>query len=132
MIRGFVAGTVLLILAGCASSPPEPTAQVAATTAPASSNPITAVSKNEAQQVDLHVVDVPEVPEAAAVAAVGAPAEDELVCKRIRTTGSHRLTRVCWTRADLEARRAADQRMMDTMRRTPQSNTVGGEPSVGP
>ena len=127
MIRAFLAGAILLSLAACASSPPEPTAQVAAVTPAAGSNP--AESPDDA----LHVVDVPEAPKTAnAVAQAGVAPEDELVCKRIRTTGSHRLTRVCWTRADIEARRAADQRMMGTMRRTPHSNTAGGEPAVSP
>jgi hypothetical protein len=125
-------GALLLSLVACASSSPEPTAQFAAV-APADSGVPAVIGQAEAADGGLHVVDVPEAPKAAnPAAAAGTPPEDELVCKRIKTTGSHRMTRVCWTRADIEARRASDKQSMDAMRRRPSSNTAGGEPAVGP
>ena len=130
MIRGIIAAAILVGLAGCASSPSEPAAQDAASTGPAAGAPTAATRSAESNEDGLQVVDVPDVPQMAAVSAQqSAPPEDELICKRIRTTGSHRLTRVCVTRAMIEERRRRDQEMMGTLRRMPQGSNAPDEAS---
>jgi hypothetical protein len=124
MIRAFIAGAVLMSLAGCASSPPESAARDTAAT-PVNGASSVAASDSDASADALHVVDVPEVPKVAAAAAQqSAPAEEELICRREKTTGSHRTTRICWKRSEIEKRREEDQQMIRSIQSTPQGTSV--------
>ena len=122
MIRELTAGMVLLGLSACASAPPDPAASVppAAQSAaaphgePAASPAGTAAAGHgEADgESGLHVVEVPSAtPAPPQPVAASEPHEDEVICKRIRVTGSHRLQRVCRTRAEIDAAREAGQAM---------------------
>ena len=73
-----------------------------------------------AAEGELHVIDVPEVAQVAHHAPQDSGKDpDDLICKRIKTTGSHRVTRVCMTRGEIEKRRAEHQAMMKKLGRTP-------------
>ena len=127
MNRIYLVGAVFLCIAACASSGPEPvsTAAVAQSAASspaisAASEPVPTASEPSTADGELHVVDVPDVtPVAQTVAPSDTPDPDELICKRTRTTGSHRMTRVCMTRAQIEQARAAHQAMVREMGRKP-------------
>jgi Ethanolamine utilization protein EutJ (predicted chaperonin) len=124
MTRVFVSGMVLLILAGCASSPSESEVQIASAV-PASATAAEAIDNPEAVEDGLHVVDVPDVQMAASVTGEAAvPLGEKLICKREKTTGSHRTTRICRTRADIERRREDDQQMIRDIQSTPQGSRV--------
>ena len=128
MIRPLLTTLVCLSIAACASSGPETPERVTSKVAP--EEPAAAVGAtqiagdNEATEGELEVIDVPEVPKTAKVAAPVVAHSDQLVCKRIRTTGSHRVTRVCRTRAEIEAARAEAQNMMRGL-----NNKAQGSPS---
>ena len=55
---------------------------------------------------------------AAAVAAAEANNPDEIICRKERQTGSRFATKVCRTRAEIEARAAKDQKALGDSRAT--------------
>lgn len=105
MIRGLVIGAVVTGLVGCASSPPQTSAP--AVSAGTVNSDTSAVSSDPtASSGELHVIEVPKVAQTAEVAPQqGTPHGDELVCRREKTTGSHMVTRICRTRAQIEQER---------------------------
>ena len=121
MIRPFITSVVCLSIAACASSGPE--APESAASQPAPTKPVAradaadSAGESAAAEGQLEVVDVPEVPKTANVVAVAAEDANQLVCRRHKTTGSHRVTRVCYTRAEIEAARAEAQEMLRGLNR---------------
>ncbi len=83
---------------------------------------------------DLPVVDVPEepevieepeeleVPDVARIADAPDPVAEELVCSREKITGSHRVTRVCRTRSQIDEQREEDQAMIRDVTSAPGGN----------
>ena len=85
---------ILLFIGACASSGPEATAVADAESSERSSAP---------------VVEVTE-------AVLEAEDPDEIICRSERQTGSRFATRVCRTRAEIEARAAKDQKALGDSR----------------
>lgn len=104
MNQRLVVAVTFLGVAACATSGPEsPVTGAKVETAVISSKPTAAEGEFED-------VDVPDVPRMANISAqADIPDPNELICRREKTTGSHRVTRVCHKRVDIERRRAADQ-----------------------
>ena len=104
MNRRYVVAATFLGIAACATSGPDsPVPGAKVETSVITSNPTAAEGEFED-------VDVPKVPKVANIPAQASiPDPNELVCRREKTTGSHRVTRVCRTRVEVERRRAADQ-----------------------
>lgn len=123
MNRTYLVAAIFLGLAACASTGPEPVATVAPVPTAVASQSIPTANEPVAEESELHVVDVPEIAQVAQLAhhtpQENTPDPDELICKRIKTTGSHRVTRVCMTRAEIEQRRAESRAMIDNLRKTP-------------
>lgn len=120
MNRIYLVGVISSGLAACASSGPEPVTTVATAPTAVAGQSIPTANEPVAEESELHVVDVPEVAQVAHHTPQGdAPDPNELICRRIKITGSHRMTRVCMTRAEIEQRRAESRAMIDDMRRTP-------------
>ena len=142
MIRELTAGTVLLGLAACASSPPDVAEAPAAVAAPVSHSaaappdesataphagsaeaPVAGAATADTASGDedgLHVVEVPTVASTSPQpASSDDPHPDELICKRIKVTGSHRLQRVCRTRAEILRAREEAQAMHRSVTSTP-------------
>lgn len=105
-------------IAGCASS--GPVAQVE------SAGDVAVESADDVAQSDASVAVEPgatgaaagiEMMEAPAVEQVAAVAEtrDELICKRVRLTGSHRLEKICRPRSQIEAEMRETQQTMREM-----------------
>ena len=86
-LRHVVAATFLAI-AACATPSPEPSDPNASVEIPVIDNDSTAPVG------ELDVVDVPEVSEVEVT-----PVRDEVVCRRERSTGTHRAERVCRRRS---------------------------------
>jgi len=112
MIRRISLATISLCIVACASSGPEALAPEvtdpsAGTDAVASDIPL-APPMGIIQDSDAPVVEM-----SAGAAAASDP--DEIVCRRERQAGTRMTTRVCRTRAEIEARQAKDQ---DTLRRS--------------
>ena len=134
MLRGFLASIIFLVLAACASSSPKAggpgvNTESAVTAYPltvsgtaSSANGIATAPDGDPAGADsgLHVIDVPEVAqEATAPPQASVAKADEVVCRREKTTGSHRVTRICRTRAQIDRQREDDQKMIRDMGRKP-------------
>jgi hypothetical protein len=52
-----------------------------------------------------------------------------VVCKREKVMGSHRSTRICRTRAQIEAEQAASEKTMETLRRVSNTGSGGENPA---
>ena len=59
-------------------------------------------------------LDVPDVPQTASVSLASDP--DEMICRRERETGSKFTTKICRTRAEIDARAAQDQETLRGIR----------------
>ena len=105
----YVAAATLLGMAACAT--PGPDTAVPETPVPGAKVETSAKTSTPAvAEGEFEDVDVPEVPEMANIPAqANIPGQTEVVCTREKKTGSHRVTRVCRTRTEIVARRAADQ-----------------------
>ena len=128
MNRIYLVGVIFSGLAACASTDPEPVATVATAPTAVVSQSIPTANEPVAEGSELHVVDVPEVAQVAQVAhhspQEDIPNPDELICRRIKITGSHRVTRVCMTRAEIEQRRAESRAMADGVRKAPDGRNL--------
>ena len=102
-------------IVACATTGPEPAAPDVKSPIPDATveSPIGTASPAAAEG-PIGDVEVPKVPQMAA-----APAQTELVCRREKRTGSHRVTKVCTTRAEIERRRVKDRDALDQIRRAP-------------
>ena len=139
MTRVLTLCAVSLGMVACASSPPESSAPAAQASSPAYSSASTAASTStvastpavasgtassataQSSDGELHVVAVPTVAKTSAPPAPAAdePHGDELICRREKTTGSHRVTRICRTRTQVEREREASQTMVRDAMRAP-------------
>ncbi len=110
MNRQFVVAATILGIAACATPGPEtPVPSAKVETSVITSTPTVAEGEFED-------IDVPEVPKMTNIPAQASnPDPNELICRRERITGSHRVTRVCRKRAQIEARRVADQEAVRKM-----------------
>jgi len=105
LIRRYLLAATFLSIAACSTSGPESPVPVAK-----AEMPVTTSSPTAAGGV-IEDVDVPEVPKIARVVdQTDTPRKSDVVCRREKTTGSHRVTQVCRRRADIDATREADQR----------------------
>lgn len=108
MNRLYVVAITLLGIAACATSGPEsPVSGAKVETSVITSNPTAAEDEFEG-------VDVPEVPKMATI-----PNQTKVVCRREKATGSHRVIRVCRTRAAIDKTRLADQGTVEKIQRKP-------------
>ena len=119
MNRRYVVAAIFLGLAACATSgseSPAPDAKVEAELK--TSNP-------SAAEGEIEVFDIPEVSTVANISdQANIPDSSGLVCRREKITGSHRVTRVCRTRAEIERRRTEDQTMINKLRRKPVGSAI--------
>jgi len=113
MIRGISLATISLCIGACASSGPEAPAP-SVTEASAGADAV--VSDNPSAPPEGVVIDDPDAPVVEMSASASAASKsDEIVCRRERQSGTRMTTRVCRTRAEIEARAEKDQ---DTLRRS--------------
>jgi len=115
MNRRYVVAAAFLGIAACATSGPESAAPDATSPVPDAKFEAPITSGNPAAaEGPIEDVEVPKVPQAASV-----PAQPEVVCRREKATGSHRVTRVCTTRTQIARRRTEDQDAMKKVINTP-------------
>ena len=115
MIRLVIASAALLSIAACASSTPQMAEPVAQNTSVTGSVVVPA----KASDSPIDVVDIPADEKTAVVSE-----QDRMICHRVKEIGTHRTTKVCRTRGQIDAERAAAR---DTLR----DNQLGTSPSVG-
>ncbi len=97
MYRRYLMAAALFVITACAAPGPTPPPSVAEPEEPSAN-----IKTSEPQSV-VEVATIPSVP----VATVDHAAENiftrkEMVCRRERRTGTHRATRVCRTREEME------------------------------
>ncbi len=110
MNRRYVVAATFLGITACVTSAPESPETVAK-----AGNSVTQ-SNSTAAVDELHVVDVPEVPEAPEVPILARNENpNDRVCRYEQETGSHLRTRVCRTRAEIEATRLETQKALRDM-----------------
>jgi hypothetical protein len=111
MIGRILIAAMSMCIAACASSGPE---------APDTAEPVAAaaVAPDESLAAATDEITDADTPDAEAVANSEAADYDpnERVCRRERKTGSNLSRKVCYTRAELEARAEADQAALTQMR----------------
>ena len=95
MYRHSLTAIIFVVIAACATNEPQTTTPVSKVEKPATNE------NNSDEKGDIQVAEVPDVPKAPGSAAV-MPDQQEIICHREKRTGSHRLTRVCRTRAEIE------------------------------
>jgi len=77
-------------------------------------------AENDVAAKEIEMLEAPTVEKVAAVA----PTRDEMVCKRVRLTGSHRLEKICRPRSEVESTmRDAQQAIRDMERRSQKAGT---------
>ncbi len=112
MIGRILVAAISIFIGACASSGPE--APVPAVTASSASVDAVAPDNPSAPSAgDLQDLDAPDMPQTASASPENDP--DELICRRERETGSKFTTRICRTRAQIEAREARDQDILRLM-----------------
>lgn len=113
MIGRFSVAALSIFIGACASSGPEAPAPAAM----ASSETVDAVaSDNPASpsEDELHKLDEAGAPE---IASASSESEaDEIVCRREKEAGSNFYRRVCYARAQIDARAEQDQEALRQMR----------------
>ena len=112
MIKQTLVIVISIFIGACASSGPETPAPAVK----ASSANVEAVAPDNPSNPpagDLQGADAPDTPQIVSASAENDP--NELICRRERETGSKFTTRICRTRAEIEARQAADQEILREM-----------------
>lgn len=128
MTRGIVFGVTVLGLAACSSSSPQrsevsapaPTGNVATKVSEqtAAIGADTEAEAPAAKESALHVVEVPTVAKTSySPPRASEPHQSEMICRREKTTGSHRITKVCRTRKQIDIEMEAAQDMVQGMSR---------------
>ena len=113
MIGRISVAALSICIGTCASAGPE--APAPAVTAPPASVDAVAPENPSAPPADvLQDLDAPDMPQTASASPENDP--DELICHRERETGSNFTTRICRTRAEIEAREAQDQDILKSWR----------------
>ena len=105
MNRRYIVAATFLGIAACVTSAPE----APESTAKAGKS-VTNSNSTARETGGVGVVDVPEVPKAASLRA-----ENEIVCRIERETGTHMRVRVCRTRTQIDATRKRTQKMLRDM-----------------
>ena len=103
---------ISILIGACASSGPEAPAP-AVTASSASVDAVAPDNPSAPPAGDLQDPDAPDMPQTASASPENDP--DELICRRERETGSKFTTRICRTRAEIEAREAQDQEILRGM-----------------
>jgi len=113
MIKTLLIISAVFIVTNCASSKPEPN--------PTSLNPESATQTENAELAE-------EVKLAEEVERVenNPPEEERVYCRRERITGSHRKTKTCLTKAEMEASRKASRDYVDRLKMTPELKGESG------
>ena len=113
MIGRILVAAISIFIGACASSGPE--APASAVTAPSASVDAVAPDNPSAPPAgDPQDLDAPDMPQTASASPENDP--DEIICRRERETGSNFATKICRTRAEIEAREAQDQELMRGIR----------------
>lgn len=124
MTRLIIAGVSLLGIMACASTAPETTTRSVPSVAAENSRETdsTVMANNEKESDSpIKVVDIPQDETVATVAE-----SEELVCRRVKKVGTHRTTKVCRTRGQIDAEReSAQKNLREHQMRT--SGAVSGE-----
>ena len=117
MIRLILASVALMSITACASSGPE----TAAADSSSTTGSVVVPKKENASDGPIDVVDIPADEQVAVV-----PQKEKMICHRVKEIGTHRTTKVCRTRGQIDAERAAAR---ETLRENqmPSSPAVGGE-----
>ena len=124
MNRQYVVAAIFLGIAACATSGPESPVLGAKV-----DTEMTTIDPTASDGV-IEMLDAPAVPMVANVSGeADNPDKNALVCRREKSTGSHRVTRVCRTRAEIERRRAEDQNAFNDIRSKPVGPAVGRRPT---
>ena len=112
MIGRISVTAILIFISASASSGPEAPAP-AVTAASASVDAVAPDNPSAPPAGDLQGEDAPDMPQTVSASPENDP--NELICRRQRETGSKFTTRICRTRAEIEARKAQDQEIMREM-----------------
>ena len=112
MIGRILVTLISIFIGACASSGTE--APVSAVTAPPASVDVVAPDNPADPPAGIpQDLDASDMPQTASASPENDP--DELICRREKETGSKFTTRICRTRAEIEARKAQDQEIMREM-----------------
>jgi len=112
MIKQTLVIAISIFIGACASSGPEtPAPEVTASSA--SVDAVAADNSSAPPAGDLQGEGAPDTPQIVSASPENDP--NELICRRERETGSKFSTRICRTRAEIEAREAADQKILNDM-----------------
>ena len=100
MIRVCLITATIFVVAGCASNAPaELAGDVAETTAVNDSSTTESAPSEMSAAGEIDFMDAPEVEKVASVA----ENRDEMICKRVRLTGSNRMEKICRPRSEIDA-----------------------------
>ena len=109
---------IVIGVAGCASSAPEATAQPVGDVAePTTVNKsVAAAQATEATPADgeIEFMEAPPVEQLASVPET----RDEMICKRVQMTGSHRMEKICRPRSEVETTMREHQEVIRRMERS--------------
>jgi hypothetical protein len=109
MIGRILVAAISVFIGACASSGPEAPVP-AVTTSSASVDAVASDNPSAPPAGDLQDLATPQT-----ASASPASDPDEIICRRERETGSNFTTRICRTRAEIEAREAQDQEILRGM-----------------
>ena len=112
MIKLTLIIVISIFIAACASSGPE-TSAPEVTASSASVDAVAPAKSSNPSAGDLQGADAPDTEQIVSASPENDP--NELICRRERETGSRFSTRICRTRAEIEAREAADRDIMREM-----------------
>jgi len=112
MIGRILVAAISIFIAACASSGPEAPAP-AVTASSASVAAVAADNSSAPPAGDIQDLDAPDMPQTASASPENDP--DELICRRERETGSKFTTKICRTRAEIEAMEAQAQESIRDM-----------------
>ena len=112
MIKQTLIIVISIFIGACASSGPEAPAP-AVTASSASVDAVAPENPSTPPAGDLQGADAPDTPQIVSASPENDP--NELICRRERETGSKFTQRICRTRAEIEAREAADQEILREM-----------------
>ena len=112
MIKQTLLIIISIFIGACASSGPESSAP-AVTASTTSVDAVAPDSSSAPLAGDPQGEDTPDTPQIVSASPENDP--NELICRRERETGSKFTQRICRTRAEIEAREAADQEILREM-----------------
>ena len=119
MIRLIISTAILVGMIACASSAP-PAAAPKADSVAVTNTSNEAIASSEAtasSSDDESVIEMAKVAPVAKTAALASQPRDELICHRERSTGSHRLEKVCRLRSEIDETREETQKVLRRMQK---------------